>query len=148
MDLTEAKRLLEEQERCANDGSTIQNALARNIGNLVPGLVAEVERLTAQAKDAPKSDRQTVIHQLQTAIHGIQSLDARSAVYSVITQLESRKDPVATGKHIFYGHKGTASEDYALERAIIVALEEERRRIREAVEGPPLNVDPETGLTR
>ena len=131
MDLTEAKRLIDESSRCADDRMDIQFAIMRKIAHEVPGLIAEVERLTGQVQDAPKSDRETVIHQLQTAIHGIQSLDARSALYSVITQLESRKDPVATGKRIFYGHKGTASEDYALERAIIVALEEERRRIRE-----------------
>ncbi len=149
MDLTKAKRLIDESSRCGNDNVDIQLAILRNLAHEVPGLLDEVERLAAQIPLAAQNERDTVVHELQRAILGIPALEAREALDTVIRRLQRHKDAVAIGKDIFKGHlEGGASVETALERALYLALETERDRIRNAVDGPRLDVDLETGRIR
>ena len=149
MDLTEAKRLLEERERCNGDRIDIRSAIQRNLADQVSGLVAEVERLVAQIPLAAQNERDTVVHELERDILSIPALEAREALDTVIRRLQRHKDAVAIGKDIFKGHlEGGASVETALERALYLALETERDRIRNAVDGPRLDVDLKTGMIR
>ncbi len=149
MDLTEAKRLLEERERCNGYRIDIRSAIQRNLADQVSGLVTEVERLAAQIPLAAQNERDTVVYELQRAILGIPALEAREALDTVIRRLQRHRDPVGIGKEIFNSYKKDGvPEEYALERALTLALETERDRIRNAVDGPRLDVDLATGMTR
>ena len=91
MDLTEAKRLIQQKHICASDRVDIRNAIQRNLANQVPGLVAEVERLRGELADAAKNERNEIILYLEGKLQGMQHPDDRRPVAAVIDGLRNRK---------------------------------------------------------
>ncbi len=91
MNLTEARRLLDEKDRCRDGRIDIRYATQRALAHQVPELVAEVERLEGQVQDAATTEREAIIQDLEATLERLMHQDIRRPVAAIIERIRKRE---------------------------------------------------------